>query len=45
MTCGLGAIVVIIYNGMACMKAGNGEWYEYPIAGKRARKQEEIKSP
>lgn len=37
-TCGLGSIVVIIFNIIALTRANNGEWYEYPIAGAWARK-------
>ncbi len=36
-TCGFGAIVIMIYNILACMRAMDGEWYEYPIAGRWAR--------
>lgn len=33
-TCGLGAIVLIIFNIIVGLRANNGEWYEYPIVGK-----------
>ena len=38
LTCGLGAIAVIVYNIVALTRANNGEWYEYPLAGQWARK-------
>ena len=37
-TCGIGGIVVLIFNIIACMKANEGQWYEYPLAGKWARR-------
>lgn len=37
-TCGLGGIVIIVYNIIAMIEANKGEWYEYPIAGQWARK-------
>lgn len=38
LTCGLGAIVIIVYNILAMVAANRGEWYEYPLAGKWARR-------
>lgn len=40
-TCGLGAVVLVwpylIFEGIATLKAYNGEWYELPIVGRYAR--------
>jgi len=38
LTCGFGGIVIFIYNIIACMRANDGEWYHYPIAGEWARR-------
>ncbi|MAE28513.1 MAG: DUF4870 domain-containing protein [Planctomycetota bacterium] len=32
-TCGIGAIVLIVFNIIAMIRAMNGEWYRYPLAG------------
>jgi uncharacterized Tic20 family protein len=37
-TCGIWGVVVLIYNIIACIRANDGEWYEYPIVGEWARK-------
>lgn len=37
-TCGLGGLVVLVFNIIAALKANEGEWYEYPLAGKWARR-------
>ena len=33
LTCGLRAIVLIVFNIIAMIRAMNGEWYRYPLAG------------
>jgi uncharacterized Tic20 family protein len=37
-TCGIWGIVVLVYNIIACIRANEGEWYEYPIVGPWARR-------
>ncbi|MBW2534341.1 MAG: DUF4870 domain-containing protein [Deltaproteobacteria bacterium] len=37
-TCGIGGLVVLIFNIIAAMKANEGQWYEYPLVGKWARR-------
>ncbi|HJO25863.1 MAG: hypothetical protein CMK00_04130 [Planctomycetes bacterium] len=32
-TCGLGAIVLIVFHIIAMIRSMNGEWYRYPLAG------------
>lgn len=43
LSCGLAAIVLIwpylIFEGLAAVKAYDGEWYELPIVGAYARRQ------
>lgn len=40
-TCGLGALVLVwpylIYEGIAVLRAYEGQWYQLPIVGKHAR--------
>lgn len=38
LTCGIGLIVVRVFNVIGCIKANDGEWYKYPIAGNMAIK-------
>lgn len=37
-TCGLAAIVGLVFNIMLLIKANNGEWAEYPLVGAWAKK-------
>ena len=41
LTCGIGAAVLVIpylvFEGIAALKAYEGEWYELPVVGKWAR--------
>lgn len=37
-TCGIGALPLLILNIMGAVKANNGEMYEYPVVGEMARK-------
>ena len=37
-TCGLAAILGIVFNIMLLIKANNGEWAEYPVVGAWAKK-------
>jgi hypothetical protein len=37
-TCGIGGIVVLVFNIIAALKANEGQWYEYPVVGKWARR-------
>ena len=42
-TCGLGAVLLVIpymvFEGIATLKAYEGEWYELPIVGRMAREK------
>jgi uncharacterized Tic20 family protein len=37
-TCGIGGLVVLVFNIIAALKANEGQWYEYPVVGKWARR-------
>lgn len=37
-TCGVAAIVGIVFNVILLMKANNGEWAEYPLVGTWVKK-------
>jgi len=37
LTCGIGALVMLIFAVIAALEANKGEWYQYPVTGKMAK--------